>query len=95
MMKKKSVAALFTAACLAAGSLAGCSGASSTASSEAADNTEASDAAQSADNTASDDDTKDLEDVTVILDYVANTNHTGMYVALDQGYYDFRRSASY
>lgn len=61
--------------------------ASSTASSEAADNTEASDAAQSADNTASDDDTKDLEDVTVILDYVANTNHTGMYVALEQGYY--------
>jgi len=29
----------------------------------------------------------ELEDVTVILDYVANTNHTGMYVALDQGYY--------
>lgn len=28
-----------------------------------------------------------LEEVTVILDYVANTNHTGMYVALDQGYY--------
>ena len=27
------------------------------------------------------------EDVTVILDYVANTNHTGMYVALDQGWY--------
>lgn len=23
----------------------------------------------------------------MILDYVANTNHTGMYVALDQGYY--------
>ena len=28
-----------------------------------------------------------LEPVTVILDYVANTNHTGMYAALDQGYY--------
>ena len=28
------------------------------------------------------------EDVTVILDYVANTNHTGMYVALENGYYD-------
>lgn len=28
------------------------------------------------------------EEVTVILDYVANTNHTGMYVALEQGYYD-------
>lgn len=27
------------------------------------------------------------EDVTVILDYVANTNHTGMYVALENGYY--------
>lgn len=27
------------------------------------------------------------EDVTVILDYTANTNHTGLYVALDQGYY--------
>lgn len=25
--------------------------------------------------------------VTVILDYVANTNHTGMYVALEKGYY--------
>ena len=31
---------------------------------------------------------KELEKVTVILDYVANTNHTGMYVALDQGYYE-------
>ncbi len=28
------------------------------------------------------------EDVTVILDYVANTNHTGMYVAKDKGYYE-------
>ena len=27
------------------------------------------------------------ENVTGILDYVANTNHTGLYVALDQGYY--------
>lgn len=26
-------------------------------------------------------------DLTVILDYVPNTNHTGMYVALDRGYY--------
>ena len=28
-----------------------------------------------------------LTDVTVILDYIPNTNHTGMYVALDRGYY--------
>jgi len=26
-------------------------------------------------------------DITVMLDYVPNTNHTGMYVALDRGYY--------
>ncbi len=32
--------------------------------------------------------TTQLTDVTVILDYVANTNHTGMYVALDKGYYE-------
>lgn len=30
----------------------------------------------------------ELEDVTVILDYVANTNHTGMYVALENGFYE-------
>ncbi len=30
---------------------------------------------------------KELKEVTVILDYVPNTNHTGMYVALDKGYY--------
>lgn len=29
-----------------------------------------------------------LKKVTVILDYVPNTNHTGMYIALDQGYYE-------
>lgn len=30
----------------------------------------------------------DLEQVTVILDYVPNTNHTGIYAALDFGYYE-------
>ncbi len=30
---------------------------------------------------------RELTDVTVILDYIPNTNHTGMYVALDRGYY--------
>ena len=33
-------------------------------------------------------DSDELDEVTVILDYVANTNHTGMYVALDQGMYE-------
>ncbi len=31
---------------------------------------------------------EDLKKVTVILDYVPNTNHTGMYTALDKGYYE-------
>lgn len=30
----------------------------------------------------------ELKKVTVVLDYVPNTNHTGMYVALDKGYYE-------
>ena len=38
-------------------------------------------------NTDTNDESK-AEDVTVILDYVANTNHTGMYVALENGYYE-------
>lgn len=29
-----------------------------------------------------------LESVTVVLDYVPNTNHTGIYAALDLGYYE-------
>lgn len=31
---------------------------------------------------------KGLEPITVILDYIPNTNHTGMYVALEKGYYE-------
>lgn len=58
----------------------GTAGAESGASESAAEsNAEASDVKAG--------DADQLEKVTVILDYVANTNHTGMYVALDQGYY--------
>ncbi len=31
---------------------------------------------------------QELKKVTVVLDYVPNTNHTGMYVALNKGYYE-------
>ncbi len=34
------------------------------------------------------DENAELKKVTVILDYVPNTNHTGMYVALEKGYYE-------
>lgn len=71
-MKKKQIAALLTAALLTA-TLSGCS--SKPAESTAAAGSEAADSSKK-------------EDVTVILDYVANTNHTGMYVALNQGYYE-------
>src|SRR5665648_146435 len=30
----------------------------------------------------------ELEKITIILDWVPNTNHTGMYVALENGYYE-------
>ncbi|MCD8154297.1 MAG: ABC transporter substrate-binding protein [Clostridiales bacterium] len=37
---------------------------------------------------AQESETGELKEVTVILDYTPNTNHTGMYVALDRGYYE-------
>lgn len=32
-------------------------------------------------------DKEELEKITLVLDWVSNTNHTGMYVALENGYY--------
>ncbi len=34
------------------------------------------------------DDSKKLQDITVVLDWTPNTNHTGLYVARDMGYYE-------
>lgn len=54
-----------------------------------ADDTTAAETTGEADSTKSAKaDSDELDEVTVILDYVANTNHTGMYVALDQGMYE-------
>ena len=89
-MKKKHLKALCLAA-IAVLSLTACSGSKTSQSGAAVSQaetekagadvslTESSQAASSKEN---------LEDVTVILDYVANTNHTGMYAALDLGYYE-------
>lgn len=97
-MKKKSLAAFSLAAVMAL-SLAACSGSGSPApSSEGSE----SPSKASSGGAASQDGAADVpgggeekepsssepEDVTVILDYVANTNHTGMYVALEEGYYE-------
>lgn len=87
-MKKKCTALLLTAA-LSAASLSACS-ASQTASGNPAQAEKTTQLENGSLEPAAEPDGKSdesLEDVTVILDYVANTNHTGMYVALDQGYY--------
>lgn len=71
----------------AAGSAAGAETAAEAGEETAAGAGEAEESA-GAETAADGEETDSLEDVTVILDYVANTNHTGMYVALDQGYYE-------
>lgn len=93
---KKKFTALMAAAALTTASLSGCSKpaentdttADGAQTSETASQTQAASGADSSAD-AADGSNPDAgaEDVTVILDYVANTNHTGMYVALDQGYY--------
>lgn len=100
-MKKKSIrnyAAVLTAAALFAVFTAGCSQ-NEGSKKPAADGTQSSSAedgqslaahggqSPAADGQSPSADDGQLEDVTVILDYTANTNHTGLYVALDQGYY--------
>lgn len=84
MMKKTNITAIGIAAVLAL-SLVGCASKkapvpSDSQTSNVPENTPESES----ENTGADD---ALEDVTVILDYMVNTNHTGMYVALDQGFY--------
>lgn len=93
-MKKKSITALFMAAALAgSAALSGCSPSSGSDGSGAAPKgtdpalTSENPAGETGQPGASPEGNETLTDVTVILDYVANTNHTGIYVALDQGYY--------
>lgn len=95
-MKKRQLTALFTAAIFAASAITGCS---SQPNASVSSQQKTSESEKSAPSDPSAVPTSEsaisgtgsaetvLEDVTVILDYVANTNHTGMYVALDQGYY--------
>lgn len=97
-MKKKltalTAAALLAASTLASASLTGCSGSAESAPSSEAPAAGQASGTQTAENSQTAPETAapaasdaSQEDITVILDYVANTNHTGMYVALDQGYY--------
>ena len=87
MMKKRTTRTMVTAGFMAASiavtaCMAGCS------VQEAGDTEKQEQAQAQVQETESADTSAELEDVTVILDYVANTNHTGMYVALEKGYYE-------
>ena len=86
-MKKswKKASAIFMAAALAAG-LAGCGASNNNNTATTAAGKSAAESKVNGENSPEADNQK--TDVTVILDYVANTNHTGMYVALDKGYYE-------
>lgn len=93
-MKKKVLGAMIFAAAIAA--MTGCQGKNSEAQSTAAENAaiegteKGNESAAEGTDEASKDNSRpgSLEKVTVILDYVANTNHTGMYVAKEKGYYE-------
>lgn len=73
---------------LAAGLAVAIMAAAAASSGCSAQGTEGANRTEGPQETGEEDHSAQLEDVTVILDYVANTNHTGMYVALDQGYYE-------
>lgn len=66
-------------------SLAACSAGSSAPTANVSSDAAASGNNEAAGSTDSSD--ADLKKVTVILDYVPNTNHTGLYAALDLGYF--------
>lgn len=88
-MKKKQIAVLLTASLMAA-ALTGCAAGATQKGNNDQETAQGAGASQTTAAGESNKETqaKDLEDVVVILDYVANTNHTGMYAALDQGYYE-------
>lgn len=73
-MKKRILAAVMAAAMLTLG-MAGCGSANNSSNSE---NNEAATTAASAEKTK----------VTFVLDWTPNTNHTGLYVAQEKGYFD-------
>lgn len=89
MKKTKRFWAAFSAAVMMMGVVGGCAAPEqkeASAEAETSAENRAEESAESADNTETTETTG--EKVTVILDYVANTNHTGMYVALEKGYYE-------
>ncbi len=77
----KKLVSIVTALLLVMGVFAGCAG-------NNADENNTNEEVTNNENTNEDDKTEELQKVTVILDWVPNTNHTGLYAALDLGYYE-------
>ncbi len=95
MMMKKIVAFLMTLLMLT--TLAGCGNTSEEiydqpeAEVEAVANTETEPSVETADEQATDDESEETatkDKVTFVLDWLPNTNHTGIYTAIEKGYYD-------
>ncbi|WP_367565261.1 ABC transporter substrate-binding protein [Lacrimispora sp.] len=87
-MKKRSFAIL--AAAMAAAALTACGGKSSQTGSSQAGSTAASEAGSTASAETSStgaNDGQDLKKITFVLDWTPNTNHTGLYVAQEKGYF--------
>lgn len=89
---KKRWTAMMMAASLAAVSLAGCGGSGRTQGTETpgavTDNdTSGADNDTSAADSNTAQDKKELKKVTFVLDWTPNTNHTGLYVAQEKGYF--------
>ncbi len=88
-MKKRMIA--IVAACVLAGSLAGCGSSASGTTASGAEN-----AGSTASETKGNDDagsiagdtSKDLKEIVFCLDWTPNTNHTGVYAAKALGYYE-------
>ncbi len=78
-MKTKNIGLLLLAFLLVL--VAGCGGKSGETKESAPPSGEAS-------STSNGSETKKLKDVTIVLDWTPNTNHTGLYVAKDQGFYE-------
>ena len=81
-MKKKYMAALLAASIVL--SATACGSSKNIADTQAGNSSTQSEAAGSSANTEH----KDLEEITFVLDWTPNTNHTGLYVAQEKGYFE-------
>ena len=89
-MKKKYMAALLAASIVL--SATACGSSKNAADTQPGNSSTQSEAAGSqngsANGSSGNTETKDLEEITFVLDWTPNTNHTGLYVAQEKGYFE-------